>query len=196
MRILYVLSFSIICCFFVNTSLSGDITAGRDLQIKDGILKTAAICNDFAQQVIPVESDEFRLAFDGLPVLTSKDFTVVSPLSGKQDSVNAAVYNLKSDQYGIAVSVSYSIDPKKQYLHKSLTITNQSQKSKVLRWLEVERLRIPGEYLEYSANPVFSNIKRLWSAGIVAFHLGWIGASCCEYRYGCFRNNFSAASSR
>ena len=144
--------------------VAGNQSAGRDLQVQDGVLRTVSIHNEITKQAIPVDSDEFRLSIDGLPILTAKDFTAVSSTPGseinsdKQNSTGAAEYNLKSEKFDIALTIRYTADVNKPYLRKTIRVTNLSQSPRLLRWIEVERFTANNETLEYSANPAFSSL--------------------------------------
>ncbi|HQO33307.1 MAG TPA: hypothetical protein PLG59_01505 [bacterium] len=134
----------------------------RELSIDQGIIRTTAIKNLIAERVIPVTGEEFVLSIDGLPELSSSDFRAknirsVTFCGGDCTGVRRQTL-LICDAYRLAATISYIPDFSKSYLRKAVTITNNSNEPRILRWLEVEHIALDGESLDYSANPQFPSL--------------------------------------
>lgn len=122
----------------------------RELIVEDGRLSTTFITNAITGRRLAVTGEEFRFAVDERAPMSSHDFRVTR--SDTSDESHAS-WTLESSAPGLRVAVKYDADKQGPYLRKTITVTNIGDQPRTIRWLDVDRVRIDGEKVEYSANP-------------------------------------------
>ncbi|HOE10406.1 MAG TPA: hypothetical protein PLQ35_06200 [bacterium] len=160
--ILFPVLFHIIGMGYAEVCPVGNNFLQRDIVIDRGIIRTTAIRNLIADRVIPVTGEEFVLSIAGLPELKSSDFhwnpMGAAAISAGPHGVLSGWVGLMCDACLLSATISYNPETSTPYLRKTVTITNNSNHTRVLRRLEVEHLTLGGEPLDYSANPQFPSL--------------------------------------
>jgi len=143
----------------VSAGIVGNRWIQRELAVRDGDLVTTRIVNGVSTESLTVKGDEFKVNVEGIGVLSSRDFRVTREPEENKKPLEKAEWTLVSDGCQLKAVIRYLADEKGEpLLRKQITFTNLSDKSRTIRWIDLECLKVHDESISYTANPAFPTL--------------------------------------